>query len=414
VNDRVIAFGTAGKFAPRTIYPTGGDMENDRALARRIETWLARPVRENGINDATEAGGVLATTIGERARNEDRVAIVRYSVQTRADVRGFTLFIVCDGMGGMKAGAECAAMAIASTTEYLAAVMTDISEGHLPGGAALLAAISYANEAVHSVFKGAGGTTLTSVIQLQHGPLYMGHVGDSRLASVQASGLLPRSRIDTVRGHLSAIHNLHHAETSDVPYAEGLLQYVGIGRELEPQVTHLASAADVILLYTDGFGESLGDRIAPIVAHSPNAVDACKRLITVSRWAGTRDNASFVCVLPGKWRAPSSVIGRAQVEIWDGHAKLELQPDILSLAARLRPNSPVARLPQFERPGREKVALAGRGGGAAVDRSNQSSQTKRKGKAGKVKGRTKRTTEGTKAPQKELDIQIYPGNEDDA
>lgn len=235
----------------------------------------------------------LGTSTGpQRTENQDR-AIVARGIQRQGTGRSFLTFIVADGMGGMESGGVCASMAI---TAFVAALMLEksaISE------ASLAAALRYADKRVYDRFRGKGGSTLTAIVIDQERGTFVAHVGDSR--AVVFSNKLPKDYNQiTVDDTLAAFRRSAGIDDTFSNSENSLLQYVGIGGGLTPQVKWLGTEAkdSSILLMSDGvhyIGETL---IQSVCQHASTAEEACKRLLSVSEWMSGHDNATAILVRP--------------------------------------------------------------------------------------------------------------------
>jgi serine/threonine protein phosphatase PrpC len=82
-------------------------------LQDQLLSWLQRVPEERGTRHVREVGATIATDRGlVRPKNEDRVAVMRIVSEAKDDWA--LCAAVSDGMGGMRDGAYCAALAVAS------------------------------------------------------------------------------------------------------------------------------------------------------------------------------------------------------------------------------------------------------------------------------------------------------------
>jgi PPM family protein phosphatase len=113
------------------------------SYARIIADWLDRPNKEMSVQDLSGIRAVVGTAIGEvRKENQDRVAVARFA-SARKPEQTFALHVLCDGIGGMKHGAQCAELAIGSLID--ACMRTTGIDVHTR----LRMCVQSANEAVH-------------------------------------------------------------------------------------------------------------------------------------------------------------------------------------------------------------------------------------------------------------------------
>ncbi|MBB3953079.1 hypothetical protein GGQ76_004403 [Aureimonas jatrophae] len=152
-------------------------------------------------------------------------------------------------------------------------------------------AISEANRAVYNLFRGAGGTTLTALMLRDGENPCVAHVGDSRLYMKGDSGELELiTKDDTVFGQMGSGSNEDMLDNR-------LLQFVGIGRDLEPHIFSLSSyAGHEFILTTDG-AHSIGKRaLNGIVSNATSSLDIVRKILYVAEAIGTDDNASAIAI----------------------------------------------------------------------------------------------------------------------
>lgn len=229
------------------------------------------------------------------------------------------LFVVADGMGGHKGGAEAAKLA----TEILKSVFAEAVasepasknlEEELRAEELLIEAITTANKAVYEEgrskpeLEGMGTTVCALYIgqDLPNPKMIAGNVGDSRLYKFD--------------GELTQITQDHNAawehrqdETQNESLAHYLTRALGAESEVEVDVWELEAAAKgsaQYLLCSDGLtGEVPDERIAEIVgtfsreeSDSPqeDLQNICDSLIDAALAAGGKDNISVVLVSVSK------------------------------------------------------------------------------------------------------------------
>jgi len=254
-----------------------------------IASWL-RPQARGIASPLTELT-CIGTRVGTlRKHNQDRVLCARFS-----DGNGGAAdaFVVCDGIGGLEHGADCAETAIAAFVLVLAAM----TSSGVPLRVSLRAAAEYANQRVYELFGGHGGTTLAAVVVHAH-DAFICSVGDTRVfavrdASPPATGadLEQLTPDDTLQGALDA---LGQKGTEPSPEHHKLLQFIGMGPDVEP---HLASFGDAFearffLVCTDG-AYRLPSGVAALVArNATTARQLVERLLECAEWFGVGDDAT--------------------------------------------------------------------------------------------------------------------------
>lgn len=289
-------------------YPmTQGDMsgqssnsEIEQAISR-IERVVCGWVTEHRVDEGASfirgLGVELFTSKGDvRQSNQDLVAFVRIPVQ-RCVRASICAAVLADGIGGMADGEGASALAVSAFIAFLAA-------GNAPGGMKklLLAAMQYANRRVNETYGGQGGTTLTSVLYGKQGVTGI-HVGDSRIYALREASAVRLTVDDTLAEQLRQVRG--EALTDDPSARDNrLVQFVGMGPNLEPHVVDLTAPDDgqlfkSFVLSTDG-AHYIGDElISQMVAAGLEASRLSSQLVSLSRACGSTDNASLV-VLPSK------------------------------------------------------------------------------------------------------------------
>src|SRR5581483_4357316 len=124
------------------------------------------------------------------------------------------LALVCDGMGGMRAGAECAATAAASF------IMSAIRLRAFPIATCLELAAKEASDSVYRIHAGEGGSTLSALAIDTEGHYAIANVGDSRVYLIEGKKLQQLSKDDTLQGQFSE----SDSEELDNPMASHLIQ----------------------------------------------------------------------------------------------------------------------------------------------------------------------------------------------
>ena len=259
----------------------------------------------------------LASDVGNiREDNQDRAAIIRGRDQRG---REYVLAVVADGIGGMRDGGSCAAMTIGAfvaTVDRLAQTgsPSDTPEDWLREGAYA------ANAAVFSKFRASGGSTLVALLIRPGSRPYWLSIGDSRVYCMNDGALTQTSIDDTIAGQLGK-------NPEDASEQSRLLQFVGMGSDLEPHIAVVdAESTDALILTTDGihYLSSGPGWLGQIIRHSPDPGVCVKRLVDLAKWCGGPDNATVAMItFPVDIQADTR-LSYPCLEVWDAFGELQL------------------------------------------------------------------------------------------
>lgn len=238
--------------------------------------------------------------IGARERQEDAFGL---SPADAVDDYGLCV-IVCDGMGGMRNGAEAAELATRSA-------MLSYLSGVLPPEQALCLAAETANRDVYNLacsmeLEGAMGTTMIIALVRPEG-LYFLSIGDSRLFLLKG-GELRQLNTDHVffADLLKRVNDglMTMAEANSHPEREYLTSYVGLKEIARADLGGpiKLEAGDRVLVCTDGLYKALAnEKILDILTRHPTKTH--EKLLDAVRSAhfAKQDNITIVlmdCLSP--------------------------------------------------------------------------------------------------------------------
>ncbi|WP_374275066.1 PP2C family serine/threonine-protein phosphatase [Brevundimonas sp.] len=283
------------------------------AIEQRLKDLFDGEIRYRGIEGGD--GYAVGTTQGPvRSENQDR-AFVAHIVQGGDKPRELLIGAIFDGMGGMREGGSAASSAAAS---FLATVAT--VEG--PVAARLEAGAQSANAGVFAELEGRGGTTLTAVAFADPKIAHVIHVGDSRLyRSGEPTELGLVTEDQTIGGLVRG--EAHQSDEDDLD--NRLLQFVGIGEELQPSLQKVSDDdSSTWLLTTDGahaFGRRnlLGVLRGHFTCHS-----IARQMIAGADAFGTDDNATVIALRPSEFRSRPQRFDGTTIAVWTSFANLEL------------------------------------------------------------------------------------------
>jgi protein phosphatase len=222
------------------------------------------------------------------------------------------LFVVCDGMGGHKAGEVASQIA----TDVIAAFVKrsgDDPEITWPygfetrvshNGNRLRTAIKLANRAVFRKaassedYTGMGTTVVAMLMSPGKPQMTSASVGDSRIYLIRGGAVLQLTRDDSWLNMSydagTSLDDLTGASMKDV-----LIKALGSGDDVDFEVaSQELSDGDVVLLCSDGLSNMLPDRrlLEIVSSHGADLQRAGDALVTAANAAGGRDNISVILV----------------------------------------------------------------------------------------------------------------------
>lgn len=253
----------------------------DYQIQPQLMRWLMRSYSSESVRRIPNIPVALGTDIGAvRKENQDRAVVLR--AQTTPD-KFFVVAVLCDGMGGMEAGATCAALA---TSSFLASC---IKNRKVATRERLVKAVTDANDSVYANYQGDGGATLSAFIIDNTGEKLAVNVGDSRIYTSEGKELEQISVDDTIAGQLEKREKVSSLDTK-------LLQFVGIGPDIEPHILELPNSLQLsrILLTSDGAHSLNFDSFNSLITQAAEPEVLLRRLLITSRWCGGSDNATGI------------------------------------------------------------------------------------------------------------------------
>ena len=208
--------------------------------------------------------------------------------------------VVCDGMGGAKAGDVASKMAV----EAFCTQMDQLGdlEGPPPAEALLRTATEDANRVVYLKAQTDAdcigmGTTLVGLI-LQEATLWVVNVGDSRAYRITKGGIRRITRDHSVVEDLVARGDLTPEQARSHPQKNLITRALGAEPELRADVFRQPLAAgDYLLLCSDGLSNVVSEQeLLYEVVHGGEACTCCRRLLEIALHRGAPDNVTAVLI----------------------------------------------------------------------------------------------------------------------
>ncbi len=235
-----------------------------------------------------------ASDVGrKRAQNEDRVLVaVPDDAADRA--RHGVLLLVCDGMGGARAGEVASALAAETIErEWSAAPGADRA-------AELVAAVERANAAVHEESLrdselGGMGTTCTALAVVGR-EVFVAHVGDSRAYLLRGGRLVALTSDHSLVAQLVRDGLLTADQARTDPRRNVVTRSVGVSANVDVDGGRAPldlEPGDTLLVCSDGLHGVVEEPDLARLAAGPDLDAACRAAIALANERGGPDNISI-------------------------------------------------------------------------------------------------------------------------
>ena len=209
---------------------------------------------------------------------------------------GLALAVVCDGMGGAKAGNVASTLAVDTFVEALRSGSVDAQEPD----EALAGAAELANRAV---FSRAGsdpacqgmGTTMVAALVAGYGAHIL-NIGDSRCYLVTEEGISRVTRDHSVVEDLVQKGRITPEEARLHPRKKLITRALGAEEHVRADLYRLdLKEGDCLLLCSDGLSNIVTDQeILYEIIHGGEKADCCRRLLDIAMSRGAPDNVTAV------------------------------------------------------------------------------------------------------------------------
>lgn len=212
---------------------------------------------------------------------------------------GQAVFVVCDGMGGARAGNVASELAVKVFSESIkSGVKTDMNLPYMTN--CIRASVARANSAVFEKassdkeFSGMGTTLVGALIN--HNYAVIANIGDSRAYYINPEGILRITKDHSVVEDLISRGDLTHEQARTHPSKNLITRALGTESEVEPDVYNIKIEDDgFLLLCSDGLTNLMSDQeILYEVLHGGKPEDCCDRLINDALKKGAPDNITVV------------------------------------------------------------------------------------------------------------------------
>lgn len=208
------------------------------------------------------------------------------------------LAIVCDGMGGAKAGNVASSLAVETASAYFETLSDD--ELLQSPGEHMVRAAKLANKAV---FRKSGqdvdcrgmGTTMVAAI-VSGGRAWILNIGDSRAYHIGGEGIVKVSRDHSVVEDMIYRGELTPEEARLHPQKNLITRCLGAEPEVQPDLYEIEiMPGEFLLLCSDGLSNTLTDQELLYEAlYGGTGESCCRRMLDVALSRGATDNVTAV------------------------------------------------------------------------------------------------------------------------
>lgn len=205
--------------------------------------------------------------------------------------------VVCDGMGGAKAGNIASLIAVETFVETLQQIQGDPDT---TPPAVLARAAETANEAVYrracsdpDCF--GMGTTMVAVLVVEQ-YAYLLNIGDSRAYLINQEGITRLTRDHSVVEDMVARGDITPEQARTHPRKNLITRALGAEERIRADLYEKELApGDFLLLCSDGLSNILSDQeLLYEVIHGGEPADCCQRLLDITISRGAPDNVTAV------------------------------------------------------------------------------------------------------------------------
>ncbi|MBR4573958.1 MAG: Stp1/IreP family PP2C-type Ser/Thr phosphatase [Lachnospiraceae bacterium] len=231
------------------------------------------------------------TDIGRKRKlNQDTVYSCEHPLGNLSN-----LFIVCDGMGGHKAGDYASAYTVKAIEREVEACEDKSPIKILREAITIANAEIYEKASTEADFAGMGTTCVAATIA--DDVLYVANVGDSRLYLIDKA-ITQVTKDHSLVAELVRKGSLDESQAKAHPDKNIITRAIGAAPSVEIDFFEVElSAGDVILMCTDGLTNMVDDdEILRIVRTGVDVPDIAENLIRMANHNGGKDNIGVVII----------------------------------------------------------------------------------------------------------------------
>jgi len=225
-----------------------------------------------------------------RQQNQDA-----FSVQHLSD--GRVIALVCDGMGGARAGNVASTMAVELFMAHFSQEEKGLSDEERMGKAAAIANREIFRRSVDDQDCTGMGTTIVAALAGE-GEAIILNEGDSRAYHIDSDGIVQITRDHSLVEDLVERGELTREEARRHPHKNLITRALGAEPALMADCFRQAVVpGDYLLLCSDGLSNVVGDQeMLYEVIHGGPSDSCCQRLLDIALERGASDNVTVVLI----------------------------------------------------------------------------------------------------------------------
>ena len=208
--------------------------------------------------------------------------------------------VVCDGMGGARAGNVASWLAVEACAEYLESLPAE--ELARASGEQLKQAAELANEAIYHKaahepdFRGMGTTMVAAILSGEKAQIL--NIGDSRAYRINEEGISKVTRDHSLVEDLVCRGEITREEARLHPQKNLITRALGSEKAARTDLYELTlEPGEFLLLCTDGLSNVLTDQeLLYEVLHGGEPEDCCQRLLKAAMSRGAPDNVTAALI----------------------------------------------------------------------------------------------------------------------
>ena len=216
---------------------------------------------------------------------------------------GRIIALVCDGMGGARAGNIASTMAVDLFMEEFSreeSAVRETDQQHMERAASLANQQVFHRSATDPECNGMG-TTLVAALVGQDGAVILNE-GDSRAYHITADGIVRVTRDHSLVEDLVERGDLTREQARVHPHKNLITRALGAESRLRTDAFHQPMGGnDYLLLCSDGLSNIVSEQeILYEVIHGGEAQSCCQRLLDIALKRGAPDNVTVVLIQHGQ------------------------------------------------------------------------------------------------------------------